>query len=385
MTTVAALFEQLTPDPWRTDVGFSADIEAANRVLFDPAVTESNAVSVLETWLQKNQPCVFGKMAAKFGFISFCLLTESDLMLTDELIYEKIQRARLQWIKEGFEGKKSNFIILAISPRISFATPDPIVASLAQKLCSLYLEKDVSFDVVHHEQIFLEKPGSARMTWKWLAGVNYFSAQGDRRWWQDHRIPGGLGFSINSVGHLVKSEKVARAMMALNQDLAIPDEEGWNDSKVDSLEKALVLAMQTISQASNAISGPATHLLPLQKGSSMPKCPIELPSSLSDKEYCSYVGYYHTDYTLPSEYFIPDVSRPGSVESFLLDFTYLFHKHVDNPDHWTMGKGTRIRADEDNYDDSGVNDDTDDYKQLKGRAKTVSIDNCELLVKALVS
>jgi hypothetical protein len=387
-STIASLFNQLKPDTWRKEVGFSPDIEAANQILFTPNIAESDSIEVLTQWLQKNQPCVFGKMAAKFGFISYCLLTESDLMLPDELIQEKIQRARLQWIKEGFDGKKSNFIILAISPTISNSIPDSTVASLAHRLCSLYLDTDIKFDFVHHEQVFLEKPGYARMTWKWLAGVNYFCSQGDKRWWQDHRIPGGMGFSINSVGHLVKSEKVARAMSGLNANLGITNEEGWNDSKVDSLEKALVLAMQTISQASDTISGRATELLSLAeniKERELPQCPVELPHSLLGKNYCEYVGYYHTDYTLPSEYFISNVRRPESVEPYILDFTYLFHKHVDNPAYWTMGEGQRIRAGDAGEIAEESDNELDEYKQLRGRAQSVSVDSCELLIKALSS
>jgi hypothetical protein len=383
--SIASLFQQLTPDAWRKQVGFSPDMEALNRILFNPNTAESDAIDGLSAWLQKNQPCVFGKMAAKFGFISYCLLSESDLMMTDEKIRDKIQASRLLWLKEGFEGKKSNFIILVVSPALSYAVPDQVVARIAQRLCSLYLGRDIDFDFVHHEEIFLEKPGSARMTWKWLAGVNYFSAQGDKRWWNDHRIPGGMGFSVNSVGHLVKSEKVARSMIQLNQDLGIADEEGWDDSKVDSLEKALMLAMQTISQASDSISGKATKLLPLSHATGdegRPTCPIALPSSLADKDYCSYAGYYHTDYTLPSEYFVSEVVRPASVEPFLLDFTYLFHKHVDNPDHWTMGEGRRVRADGTSQSEE-LNDEDDNYKQHRGRPQSVELSSCDLLMRAL--
>ena len=387
-STIASFFNKLNPDSWRKQVGFSPDVEAANKTLFTPDITESNAIEILSEWLQKNQPCVFGKMAAKFGFISYCILRESDLLLPDESIYEKIQRARLKWIKEGYNGSKSNFIILVISPTISYALPDPVVAGLAQRLCSLYLQTEAKFDFVHHEQMFLEKPGPGRMTWRWLAGVNYFCSQGDKRWWQDHRIPGGLGFSVNSVGHLVKSEKIAHVMGGLNEALGITNEEGWNDSKVDSLEKALVLAMQTISQASDTISGRATELLPLPENTqerNLPRCPVELPHSLSGKNYCAYVGYYHTDYTLPSEYFISDERRPESVEPFMLDFTYLFHKHVNNPDCWTMGEGQRIRAGDEDEIQEYPDNEMDDYKQLRGRAQSVPVDHCELLMKALSS
>ncbi len=385
--TVASLFQALTNDAWRTEAGFSRDIEDANQELFRPDISEAASIEVLRQWIQKNQPCVFGRMAAKFDLINFCLLSESDLLLGDEQIHEKLQRARLRWLKQAFQGKTSNFIILVISPTVSKAKPDANVAELAQRLCSLYLEEDVNFDEIHLEQIFLEKPGSAGMTWKWFAGVNYFCAQGDKRWWQDHRIPGGLGFSVNSVGHFVKSEKISRAMIDLNNMLGVPDEEGWQDSKMDSLEKALVLAMQTISQASDTVSGSATELLPLSRRANddgIPTCPTNLPNSLSDKDYCSYLGYYHTDYTLPTEYFDSEVKRPELIEPFLLDFTYLFHKHFNNPDHWTMGEGKRIRGDADFGIDSGISN-VEVPKKSRATADFVEVNNCELLVRALSS
>jgi hypothetical protein len=383
-STVASLMNSLTPDPWRLEVGFSQDIEEANKVLFSPNINDS--VAMMKEWLQKNQPCVFGRMAAKFGFIQYCILTEADLRLPDEAIEMKIQDARLQWIREAYDGKKSNLVVLAVSAAISYARPDQTVANIAQRLCSLYLRTEARFDFVHHDHIFLEKPGPSRTTWRWLAGVNYFSAQGDKRWWQDHRIPGGMGLSINSVGHLVKSEKIAHAMRELNEQLGISDEEVWNDSKVDSLEKALLLAMQTISNASPAVSGRATELLKVPKDLNwinLPDCPVELPSSLSDKNHCEYLGYYHTDYTLPSEYFRSDERRPQSIEPRLLDFTYLFRKHIDNPDHWTMGEGQRIRSNEKAFSEEPPINEADDYKRQRGRALSVPIESCELLVEAL--
>lgn len=50
-------------------------------------------------------------------------------------------------------------------------------------------------------------------------------------------------------------------------------------------------------------------LLPLQGGPSIePKCPIALPPFLETKDYRTYIGRYHTDVTLPSEYFAPTLS-----------------------------------------------------------------------------
>jgi hypothetical protein len=194
-----------------------------------------------------------------------------------------------------------------------------------------------------------------------------------------------MAFSVNSVGHFVRSEKIANAMIALNEILEVSDEENWSDSKVDSLEKALVLAMRTISLASETISGRATELLNLSgnlREPGLPQCPVVLPKPLSGKDYAEYKGYYHTDYTLPSEYFLPNVERPTSVSPFFLDFTYLFHKHVENPDFFTMGEGERIREGDSRSNQVSM-DESEDYKLQRRVPQSVPIESSDILLEAL--
>ncbi len=344
-SSISDLILKLRPDPWRASQGFSSGVEEANRELFRLGITETQAEQVLSTWLQKHQPCLFGRIAAKLGAVSYCVLNETDLHQSDELIKQKIQTARLAWTHAGFEGGKSAFVILAISPQIANALPGAEMRDLARRFGYLYLEEDIVMDSAHLEQVYLQKPGARLTTWKWLAGVNYFCAQGDKRWWQDHRIPGGMAFSINSVGHLVKSGMMANAMKELDRIMDAP-EESYPETKLDSLDKALELAMRTISKASDAISGKATELLPFPEDTSklpVPVCPANLSAAMSGKNFCEYRGHYHTDYTLPSEYFLPEVERPDGLKVHALDFTYLFHKNIDNPDFRLMGEGQQIR------------------------------------------
>jgi hypothetical protein len=154
-----------------------------------------------------------------------------------------------------------------------------------------------------------------------------------------------MSFSVNSVGHLVKSGMIAKAMNELDGLTGAPGE-GYPEAKIDSLAKALDLAMRTIDKASVAVSGKATELLPLPDDHSelpIPECPVKLSDAMSDKNFCEYRGRYHTDYTLPSEYFLPDVERPKGLKVHSLDFTYLFHKSIANPDFRLMGEGHQIR------------------------------------------
>jgi hypothetical protein len=344
---LSALLGKLTPDPWRAEVGFSDEMVEANERLF-AAASDDAARNTIRNWIARYQPCLFGRMAAKADLISFCILTETDLCGDRAALRDTIQEAREEWLALGHEGKKSAFVIHVTSPRLALAIPDQIVQTIACELCASYLLRDIAGDEIYLDELFLEKPGTKRTTWKWLAGVNYFCAQGDRRWWHDHRIPGGMAFSINSVGHLVKSGQLSDALKHFDEVMGGPSESGDNET-VTSLGKALDLAMRTINLAAETPSGKATMLPPLSDTvhPSLPACPIQLPKVLQGKNYATYQGWYHTDITVPSEYFRPDVQRPADVVIKELDFTYLFHDDINNPDHITTGKGRRIRSDAD--------------------------------------
>jgi hypothetical protein len=375
-------FGKIEPDPWRDRVGFSQEVEeASGRIL--AANDEPTIVNILGTWLQRYQPCLFGRIAAKHNLIHYCLLSEEDLSSEDRL-RTKIQAARTAWTAKAYAGKASGFIIHLRSARLALAKPDAHVCALAKRIMSLYLlREDIDLNTVYLDEIFLEKPGDSRTTWRWDVGANYFSAHGDGRWWQDHRIPGGIAFSMNSVGHMVKATRVAAKMRELDEHLDTPRED-WEETPVESLPEALKRAMQTISLASGAPSGKATYLLPLSPdaATTLPRCPIELPGALRSKNHCTYEGYYHTDYTLPSEYFQQDVERPNSITPHRLDFTYLFDNAVDNPAFSAMGEGRRIRVpSEAESVDKGLVDSMS--KRPRAHEDSAMVNDCPRLVQAL--
>jgi len=121
---VGHYFYLLKPDDWRANVGFTEEMAAANDKLFNTS-DENETAAILGHWLEKWQPCLFGRIAAKSNAITYCFLTEDDLQESDEVISDKIQSKRLEWTRHGFEGRKSGFIILAISPRLASALPSP--------------------------------------------------------------------------------------------------------------------------------------------------------------------------------------------------------------------------------------------------------------------
>jgi hypothetical protein len=374
---IAELYAHLNPDPARNALDFSPEMTLAQDKMFATDATADDISQALAEWLNRYQPCLFGRMAAKAGLIRYCILTEADLVGSDDAVCQKIQAARTLWTREGFQGLKSGFVILAASPRLARAAPDQVLKEFATRLCALYLlQEEIDEDRIYVDEIFLENPAGQRTTWKWLAGVNVFSASADRRWWQDHRIPGGLGFSVNSVGHMIKSKLLLGAIQELNRKLGETGEEFATTKVGETLESALEFAMRTIHNATEAVSGKATELLPLpedRQSLAVTTCPVQLPRFLADKNYCEYQGYYHTDVTIPSDYFRPDVKRPAEVKPLRLDFTYLINSCVDNPAYRTMGRGRRIRGDPR----------LPDSKLQRGEPREVPLQDAERLVLAL--
>ncbi len=333
--TISSLLERLTPDPIRATIPFSADLARTNEALLNSR-SDAEAANHLRAWLHDHQPCLFGRMATGDpDLLSFCILTERDLVGSDSAIQEKIQKYRLHWRREAFLGRKSGFVILALSQRILEAAPNRDLERLMLRLSELYLLERVRPNVVFHDRISLEI--AADHYREWLVGVNFFGSQGDGRWWHDHRIPGGIALSMNSVGHMVRSgtENNTRAL-----DLAKAAGESVRKKPVDTLYMGLRYAMMTINRARETASGRATSLRPA--GPSPGDCPMSrVPAELQGKDWTTYSGWYDTDQTIPSIYFREDVDRPAEATQLELDFTYLYDD--SNVDYVRIGPGVQTR------------------------------------------
>jgi hypothetical protein len=190
---IADLYRQLQPDGARNQWKFGKEMAEAHENMF--ATNDPGEIAAeLAQWLTRHQPCLFGRMSAKAGLMSYCILTEADLTGTDQAICDKIQDARLQWTRDGFDGKKSGFVVLAVSPKLATAAPDDVMKSFALRLSGLHLREyeTIEPDRIHVEEVFLEIPDAQRKTWKWIASVNVFAAAGDGRWWHDLGYPAAL-------------------------------------------------------------------------------------------------------------------------------------------------------------------------------------------------
>jgi len=339
----------LSVDSARATLSWSRDLEETQNQILATKEDRATIQTSLSAWLARNQPCVFGKFAAAQGRINYCVLTPSLLELPDVEIRGVIQRDRLEWLRQARVGLSSAFVLLATSPALAAAEPNEALFRFCQRLASLYLLTDVTPDTIHLERVFLDVPGHPSTTLEWPAGVNVFASAGDKRWWHDHRIPAGVAFSVNSVGHLVKSSVVGNSLGDLGEKLGL-SLSGAVSSKLDALPKALELAMQTIHSATKVGDRPATRLCPRPEDLPNPVyrgCPFAIRPALAEYDYRMYSGDYHTDQTLPSVYFRPNVERPSETPVQNLDFTYLFDADIGNFDYQTMGEGRPIRADTD--------------------------------------
>lgn len=137
--------------------------------------------------------------------LSYCVLAESDVAHGDEHVRAVIQADRQVWKRDALTGGKHGFVIVVTLPRLASAEPGVTLQRFALRLCELYLSRTGLNEIFHDELILRTTLGPAPALRKWKVGVNYFSSQGDGRWWHDHRIPGGMALSMNSVGHMARN------------------------------------------------------------------------------------------------------------------------------------------------------------------------------------
>lgn len=321
-------------DPLRSRQPFSEDIEATNSILFNPKYPKRTKVRAYRKWLEQNQPCVFGRIAAKNKSVFICLLEEREILQMrdgDKDLADTLQDYRQVWKRHALEGLVSSFVIVLVLPSVAKKQPGDGLKELARRFMELYMELEPIADDTYHvqrEYVFLRVPGKRpdASLLKFSTLPNIFCVQGDKRWWHDHRTPGGLMITSNALGHFMYSRS--------------------SDRVLDSTSKlwALENAMKTINNAyrGNIRKGsgvrlcPATNLLARRDNEQSPLRPT------SDMEKYSadhYEGYFHTDHLIPSVYFQP--TRPSAAPPRYSDLTfrYIYDEAADPEEHRELMSG----------------------------------------------
>jgi hypothetical protein len=193
---------------------FGADIDAAHEVLLDPTATPAAKESVLRAWIQRSQPCLFGRLAAREGpgraapkglTLDIALIDEADLLRGDLHTAAAIRRARLRWKARASRGESSAFLIVFNSARLARALPSEELATACQHLAGLYLHEVgvVERDVVYTEAVPLHDRGGDWSLFKASTQLFYAGAHLMRN--HDRRFPGGVAIIANAPGHYARS------------------------------------------------------------------------------------------------------------------------------------------------------------------------------------
>lgn len=312
--SLSAQLASLSGDDWREKNPFSPEIATVAEVLLHPYAREDERQLAIKAWLFKHQPCVFGQAAAKANRLYIVVITEKIIAEGEEAIRERLaleKRIWKQWSLEA-DGKHGLLVVFA-SAKLHYAAPNDALKKVSEYLRSTFVrqsEKDPAGNDICHEWLYLKRPVASDFV-KFRVILDYFASAGDRRWWHDHRFPGGIAFTLNSLGHMVRTKE-------------------WYENLKNPVEWATRLAMLTISNAfDHPEFGKATHLLELRDGKPLKShgCPFAdpktLPERLKEKDWTTYSGSHHTDHSIRREFFDQRPAPDRERGDYLLDFVYL--------------------------------------------------------------
>lgn len=317
-------------DGFRSRRAFSADMEAVHAVLFSPRYDRQAKIRAYRSWLEKSQPCVFGRIAATNKNVFICLIEEDEILRMqggDTSVMDTIQDHRQVWKRLALEGLSSSFVILLTSKTLVTREPNDDLRAISRRLLELYMQIEVPDDTFHTEReyVFLRRADNSLLKFSTLPNV--FCAQGDGRWWHDHRTPGGVMITSNALGHFMYARTKKTHL----------------DQTV--LFSALENAMRTIGNAKKDPSAgttkfshcPATFLVPRQSTDQAPLRPTSEFSAFSTDHYS---GYFHTDHLIPSVFFQKERDSKVLTRYDDLSFRYIYDPTVDPEGHAELMAGT---------------------------------------------
>ena len=341
MNTATELFGRLSGDHWRITHPFNEDILQANTLLHNAAATDEERAQCLFLWCQHRQACQFGRVAAKQRRIHFCFLSEAAVSeWSDDEIAAKISEEKNLWKQRAAcdpDRAAHSFVIVVASPRVALAAPDQHLRAFSDRILDL-AGWDTEGSGVRRRNtltsdfLYLRNPHDGRF-YGFRFNADFFACAGDGRWWYDHRFPGGIAFTANSTGHMMRFRD-------------------WYRAKEQNESWALKQAMLTIHNAaptrvtgssSPAGQGRATWLRPLD-ASGRPlvedsRCPVEkMPAMLENRDWTRYEGVLHTDHSVREEFFFDREIAPTASSPYLMDFTYLYDEGRDDFEEFSRGR-----------------------------------------------
>ena len=334
---VRELLSQLSEDSWRRSNPFSNEVQIAHAVAFHPFASDAERQEAMNLWIQRHQPCLFGRIGAAVNRLHFAFLDDDKLRDSDQQIAAHIEDGRRAWWqrsispRDGLSTPAHGLVLAVISPRVSLAEPNQALFQFSRALVQLAgwsLTKEPQGEVFW-EDLFLENPHDGTFV-RFSFSVDFFAAAGDGRWWHDHRFPGGIAFTANSVGHMRRYRE-------------------WYEDKTDQRGWITRTAMETIALAAETPYGRATWLRPLLDGKPFVReirCPFEDSGRLNGLDWTRYAGHLHTDHSVRPEFFRQAPEKPPSAKGteWVQDFQYLYDQ--TRSDHSRFSAGIAVSEQE---------------------------------------
>jgi hypothetical protein len=94
-------------DRFRARRAFSEDIEEVQAILWNPRYDRQQKIRAYRAWLERNQPCVFGRIAATNKNVFICLIQEDEVLWMqhgDQDVMDTLQDHRQVWKRLALVG-----------------------------------------------------------------------------------------------------------------------------------------------------------------------------------------------------------------------------------------------------------------------------------------
>jgi len=317
-------------DAFRQTHPFSEDIESTHAILFNPRYDKWKKLRAYRKWIANGQSCLFGKAAAKTDSVFICILEEHEILRMrrgDDDLRETIQDHRQAWKRCALEGGFSSFMVLLLSKSLVDKEPGDKLKEISRRLLELYMEVEPIDDdtiVPQREYVFL-RTNSGKFL-KFATLPNVFCAQGDGRWWHDHRTPGGIMITSNALGHFELSRSSREAITEKETTHAL-----------DNAMRTIKDAHCNNKRVRGLVHCPATRLVARQVGEASP---IREGSDLAIHSPSHYEGFFHTDHLIPSVFFKKERDQKELKLYDDLSFQYIYDPIGDPQDHRELMTGT---------------------------------------------
>jgi hypothetical protein len=330
--TVNELLGRLKGDAWRKTHPFSDDLREANELLHNSSAFEDELAECLFDWCRAQQPCQFGMIAAKERRIHFCVLKDEAVAhWSDEDIAAHIAADQRLWKQRAaFDTDRAthSFILVVASPTVALAAPDDALKAFANRILELS-----GWSVGRHRfarpvneissgYLYLRNPNDAGL-YGFQFNIDFFACAGHNRWWHDHRFPGGIAFTANSLGHMRAYREWYGGLRGNGAEWAVKQAM----LTIDNAAKGKVVARDPSMQQDP--DGRVTWLRALSADgephvADIPTPLTNVPGRLEGKDWTKYEGYLHTDHAVREEFFQDRETPPTIERPYIMDFIYIY-------------------------------------------------------------